>query len=151
VTNRKKKNDTSNLTVKELATKVEDLAPSFVESKVAELAQRILQLENIIKGKDQEIQHLKEMLDSAIPSFEPESKPLTQEELIALKQLELLMHDANNRRLTLEEVKIFDILVKNKRLAQGESTGVVDMVKLPKNKSKLIEIASRPVKDGEDS
>ena len=154
---RKKKNDTSSIDVKELGSQVESLAPALqqtLELKAVELSQRILQLENTIKGKDQEIAHLRDMLDKMVPqidSFEAAPVMPTSEEIIALKQLDLIQQDANSRRLTLEEVKIFDILVKNKRLAQGKATDTVDMVKLPKEKAQLIKIASRPVKDGEEN
>lgn len=51
-------------------------------------------------------------------------RPLSDEEEIASIQLEKIKNISRERALTLEEVKIYDLLVKNKRLAQGEVTDI---------------------------
>lgn len=119
------------------------------QKKNVELYQRLQDLEDIIKLKDEEIKHLKGLLDSSVPSYSP-SFVVNDEEVIAIKQLDLLKQASQLRPLSLEEVRIYDLLVKNKRLAQGASTNIVDTVKLPKDKAKLIEIASRKPNDQEE-
>lgn len=77
-----------------------------------------------------------------------EVAPVTDEEIIALKQLERLKKLALERELTLDEVKRMDLLVKNKRLAQGNATNINDNKKdLPKDvtPAQLIQIASRKI------
>ena len=75
--------------------------------------------------------------------------PPTDEELIADLQLRRLTEKAKLGELNLEEIKKYDLLVKNKRLAQGKSTSNVDQqAKLPQlPNSKLIEIAGKRRKE----
>jgi hypothetical protein len=75
--------------------------------------------------KNQTIKHLEEMLKRApLPvvrspkAFDPPSA----EQQIAVTQIERLRLASEQRALTLEEAKLFDILVKNKRLADDKST-----------------------------
>lgn len=73
---------------------------------------------------------------------------LTDEEIIAVKQLERLKKMSMDRELTLDEVKRMDLLVKNKRLAQGAATNINgDKKDLPKDVTpkQLIQIASRKI------
>jgi hypothetical protein len=44
------------------------------------------------------------------------------EELICIEQIELLKQKSTGRELTLDEVRRLDILIKNLRLIQGQST-----------------------------
>lgn len=139
---------------------IQDLEKNYEESSLkiqvdgyqkrnVELFQRIQDLENLLKTKEDEIKHLKELLDSSVPSFSP-NLIVDDAEVIAIKQLELLKQSSQMRPLSLEEVRIYDLLVKNKRLAQGDSTNIVDTVKLPKDKAKLIEIASKKINGQEE-
>jgi cell division septum initiation protein DivIVA len=74
---------------------------------------------------------------------------VTDEELIAQVQLERLKYKALEQELTIEEIKKYDLLVKNKRLVEGNSTFNADYKKLPDNVTdeELIQIAATPVKE----
>ena len=74
---------------------------------------------------------------------------LSDEELIAQLQLERIKFKALEQELTLEEIKKYDLLVKNKRLAEGNATVVADYKKLPDNVSDadLLQIASGQIKE----
>lgn len=91
---------------------------------------------------EEEISHLKSILfkqaDSGI------AIQMTDEELIADIQLRKMCEKAKGQVLSLEDVKIFDLLVKNKRLAQGNPTTIDGKKGLPElPSSKLIQIASQ--------
>lgn len=105
-----------------------------------------------ISKKNEEIGHLQSMVGQMVPVVQahPDNKrkiqvELTPEEEISLTQLDRLRKIAQTRALTLEETKIFDLLVKNKRLSQDEST-----INLSKSQWRtvdevdLLQIASRP-------
>lgn len=114
------------------------------------LIDQLRDLKQALLDRDSKIAHLEALLKSNQPvvsSYSPLSGPITDEEEIALKQLEILKQASQMRPLSLEEIKIYDLLVKNKRLAQGASTQVIDTVKLPKEKTKLIELASRKINE----
>ncbi len=108
-----------------------------------------------ISDKTEKIKSLEEMLKRApLPVVQPKSKLVvnpTSEEEIATLQLERLRHAAQSRQLTLEEVRMYDLLVKNKRLSQDEST-----INLNKgsyrdvSEADLLKIA-RPVGDTDES
>jgi hypothetical protein len=95
--------------------------------------------------KEEEIAHLKQILSKSIP-VEGEVIKIdpSDEEIIAEIQLRKIREISRTRDLTLDEVKRFDLLVKNKRLAKGDAT-VIETNKLPTNLSKndLIKIATR--------
>ena len=96
-----------------------------------------------IAAYEEEISHLKAMLfkqaDTGIVM------QMTDEELIADIQLRKMSAKAKEQVLSLEDVKIFDLLVKNKRLAQGNATNINDNKSLPAKlaPSTLIQIASQ--------
>jgi hypothetical protein len=86
-------------------------------------------IEKLLKDlskKNEEIAHLQTLVSTAVPVKVPEKKKnafqFTPEEEIAMIQLDRLRKIAATRALTLEETKIYDLLVKNKRLSQDEST-----------------------------
>lgn len=147
-------NVTSNtLNIQDIETQYQDSALKVqvegYQKKNIKLFERIQKLEDSLKLKEEEIKHLKDLLDSSVPSYTP-NFVVNDEEVIAIKQLELLKQASQIRPLSLEEVRIYDLLVKNKRLAQGDSTNIVDTVKLPKDKAKLIEIASKKINGQEE-
>jgi len=75
-----------------------------------------------IKNKNDEIASLKSLLSKSVPLITDASKPeTTPEEQIADLQLASLLAAAQKRVLTLEETRMYDLLVKNKRLAQEKS------------------------------
>lgn len=86
-------------------------------------------IDKLLKDNSQkleEIKHLQSVVAQTVPVLKkPETKLVTSvapEEEIAHLQLERLRQAAKSRTLTLEETRMFDLLVKNKRLAQDEST-----------------------------
>lgn len=135
---------------------IHDISEKFVQATVIDkfeqdnirLSQELQDLKKQLKEKDSKIEHLELMLKSiANPTYMPILPEVTDEEMIALKQLERLKEAAQIRPLSLEEVRIYDLLVKNKRLAQGSATDIMDTVKLPQDKKELIKIASKKIKD----
>jgi hypothetical protein len=79
-----------------------------------------------IHKKNEEITSLKHLLSQSVPLITAPidlSKPeISPEEQIADLQLAVLLSAAQKRTLTLEEARTYDLLVKNKRLAQDKST-----------------------------
>src|ERR1019366_7412982 len=79
-----------------------------------------------IKNKNEEIASLKSLLSKSVPIIAPAvdaAKPeITPEEQIADSQLARLNEAAQKRVLTLEETRMYDLLVKNKRLSQEKSS-----------------------------
>lgn len=140
--------------IDDLAVKVSTPNPEYIkkleEHNVA-LQQMVNNLNTQLTQKTQEIQHLMELLNKSVPTI-GEVSPIipTDEEVIAEFQLKALKAAAMVRDLTLDEVKRYDLLVKNKRLAQGSPTTIDGQAKkLPANldNSSLIQIASHKLKD----
>lgn len=78
-----------------------------------------------LNQKAEEIKSLQSLVSQTVPVIKKGEKldlSVTPEEEIAALQLERLRSAARNRTLTLEETRMFDLLVKNKRLSQDEST-----------------------------
>jgi hypothetical protein len=76
-----------------------------------------------LSKKNEEVAHLKELVSKSVPIIQPPNQPkLSPEEDIAEVQLAKLNQIAKTRSLTLEEVRMYDLLVKNKRLSQNKST-----------------------------
>ena len=108
------------------------------------LNQTIDKLMAKISAQEEEIVHLKSIMFKDTPIIEGLVAPMTDEEMIADIQLRRLTERAKMSELTLEEIKKYDLLVKNKRLAQGKPTGIDGSKKLPElPASKLIQIASQ--------
>lgn len=121
------------------------------QEKCVALSMTIDELLKKLESKEDEIMHLKQMLSSTVPVIgEPSRLILSDEEVIADIQLQKLKDNARMRELTLDEIKKFDLLVKNKRLAQGNAT-TINADKLPKDtsKEKLLQIAAKKPNSGE--
>lgn len=74
-----------------------------------------------LSRRQEEINQLKQTVEQL--KYAPTVKmEFSAEEEIADVQLERLRQSSKTRALTLEETKQFDILVKNKRLSQDQST-----------------------------
>jgi hypothetical protein len=75
------------------------------------------------KKLQQEVDHLKELIVNSVPLLE-NCKTIIKSpaEIICELQIERLQEDAMARKLTLEETKQLDLLIKNKRLLNGDST-----------------------------
>lgn len=115
------------------------------------LQQMINTLNTQLTQKTQEVQHLMELLAGMTPVVGEVNKLMpSDEEVIADLQLKSLKASALVRDLTLDEVKRMDLLVKNKRLAQGAATTIDGQAKklLPNtDRSTLIQIASHKLKE----
>lgn len=76
---------------------------------------------------------------------------ITDEDLITQTQLERIKFKAMEQELTLEEIKKFDLLVKNKKLSEGNPTVIADYKKLPDDvkEEDLIRLAAVPLKEDE--
>lgn len=78
---------------------------------------RIKQLEN-------EVHHLQQLLAETTPLIEDSNvaKIIKSPELVICEaQIQILQNRALQKELTLEEVKTFDLLVKNKKILLGEA------------------------------
>lgn len=150
----RKKNDTSKeeITVISAPTMTKNLSTSVLRTSLAKmekdnigLSQTVDKLIAELSNKDKEIKHLKEMLLTS-GSNKTVRIEVTDEEHIAELQLDRLKKKAELGELTLEEVKKYDLLVKNKRLAKGDPTTVnADFRAIPQNpedKRKLLQMAS---------
>jgi predicted nucleic acid-binding Zn-ribbon protein len=77
-----------------------------------------------LNKKQEQIDHLETLLAQTVPVVREESKVIASvsaEEEIAIFQLERLRQSAKARVLTLEEARMYDILVKNKKISQEEA------------------------------
>jgi hypothetical protein len=112
--------DVANLSIEQLKR---DLLSLRRENQAA--MKTIEKLLKDINKKNEEIQHLTELVANSVPLIAPpvvilENK-ISPEEEIAEIQLHKLNQIAKTRSLTLEETRMYDLLVKNKRLAQEKS------------------------------
>lgn len=118
----------------------------------------MLTIDKLLKDanvKTEEIKHLQSLVSQTVPVIKKESQKLSlavsPEEEIAQTQLERLRQAAKSRILTLEETRMFDLLVKNKRLVLDEST-----INLGKNQYRdvtdadLLKLAASQVKSPDD-
>lgn len=124
------------------------LAQSYInlEKKAIGLSQTIELMTKALDEKDAEIAHLKQLLNGLTPVIGESSltTETTDEELIANLQLKKLVEAGKIRDLTLDEIRKFDLLVKNKRLAKGDATDIKGDSKDKKyDKPKLLELASK--------
>lgn len=147
----KTKGDSSNKGITELQKEfLEQSKVKSLEDNITNLNATIDKLLKQIEIKDNEILELQQRINENHPAITNLAAPLADEELISSAQLERLKNAALNRELSLEEVKKFDLLVKNKRLAQGEATTIdANYRSLPANiqKTELIRIASKKAKE----
>ena len=136
---------------------VDNIDINVLRRRVAELEKHNVALQltidkfnNALSKKEEEITHLQSMLGATAPLLHiPNiSTNISDEEIIAEQQLERLKQKAKTAELTLEEVKKFDLLVKNKRLAQGASTSngeYKDVTNSSSSKKKLLTLATTAI------
>lgn len=123
-----------------------------------EVKAALLTIDRLLKDANtqrEKISHLESLISQAVPVVKKENQKLTvtvaADEEIAVLQLERLRQAAQSRTLTLEEIRAYDLLVKNKRLVLDEST-----INLGKNQYRdvadtdLLKIAATQVKDFDD-
>ena len=133
--------DDSNLINIEDIIPVEDDYRKQLEEKCFYLNKTIQELNKTLQQKMEEIAHLKKLLEHSPAAGVV--MPMSDEEEIASIQLEKIKQISRERKLTLEEVKQYDLLVKNKRLSQGDVTNINGVTSLSKSLAKkdLIKIA----------
>lgn len=118
-----------------------------LEKVVVDLKQQNEQYKKDIDKKDREIAHLKELLHKAIPLIEESGKEMplipTDEEIITTIQLARIKDKAEQGPLTYDDVRAFDLLVKNRRLAQNKPTANWQATKIKDitSEKELIDIA----------
>jgi hypothetical protein len=108
--------------------------------------EKLIAANKFINQQAEEIEHLKKLLNDAIPS----SSVLlpTDEEVIADTQLARLKTAALERTLSLDECRALDLLVKTKRIAKDAASEIIDHKGLPKTltQNELVKIAVRKPK-----
>lgn len=127
-----------------------DLQDSYLklEKKCNGLSETIDSLIKQLELKEDEILQLKKALSQSVPtSNQAINLILSDEEVIADIQLNKLKDSARVRQLTLDEIRMFDLLVKNKRLAQGNATTIDGQAKSNKNMNptELLTLASKKI------
>lgn len=119
---------------------VTELTIAALEQKCYELSKSLVDTNKILTEKISEIAHLKRLLEGTTNIIQP----LTDEEEIAIVQLGKIKEKSRAGALTLEDVKIYDTLVKNKRLSQGDVTNINGVTAISKlDKKSLIQIAGK--------
>mgnify|MGYP001559843260 CR=1 FL=1 len=94
-----------------------------------------------IKDVEAELAHAKMLLDRL--DIANIVKPISDEEEIASIQLQKIKLLSRERALSLEEIKMYDLLVKNLKLAKGEVTDIQGHKSLSKtSKPDLIRLAA---------
>lgn len=151
-------NDSSNnlVSIQDMADKAElnmlRLKVIQMEKDNTALGESLDKALHALEKKYQEIKHLQQLLHGAVPNLTTLAQPISDEEMIALRQLESLKLSAMTRELTLEEIKKYDLLVKNKRLAQGNPTQIdAEFERLPSDTTELKKLASRKIKPEEET
>jgi len=141
-----------------MSENIVDLAIKFKEKTKAELqkysddqyralvaaAQKITELQA-------EVEHLKQLLTTTVSIVQDsnvESVIKSPELCVVEAQIEILSRRALQLEMTLEDAKLLDILIKNKKLLTGEATTIVAEKKLKQKYSdaELVKIASEPKK-----
>ena len=126
---------------------INQLQTKFLGSGVPEHKLAILEEENIALKQtvSKLLVEIDRLHDKEQGSDIIELGPITSEMLIIEKQIQFLKATALTRMLSLEETKILDIHIKNKRLLEGSSTSILDaeFKSLPANMSdeELLRIA----------
>lgn len=94
-----------------------------------------------LKDAESELAHTKLLLDRL--DIANIVKPISDEEEIASIQLQKIKLLSRERALSLEEIKMYDLLVKNLKLAKGEVTDIQGHKSLSKtSKPDLIRLAA---------
>ncbi len=117
-----------------------------------------LTIDKLLKEQNKQldiIKHLEGLVSQTVPVIKKDGPKLltvaSAEEEISLSQLERLRQASKVRTLTLEEIRAYDLLVKNKRLVLDEST-----INLGKNQyrdvsdAELLKLAAVEVKPNGD-
>lgn len=94
-----------------------------LEEKCIILSKALDEMTKKLKTKEEEILHLKFLLNSKVEGSGGvlDVKPPSEEELIIEAQIRMLKTGALQRELSLDEVKRFDLLMKNKKLIKEKN------------------------------
>lgn len=148
--------------IKSVETNVSELSIEQLKKEVISLRREnhaaMLTIDRLLKeqnNKLEQIKHLENLISQNVPVIKKVNEKLTiaisSETEIAEIQLERLRQASKTRALTLEEIRAYDLLVKNKRLVLDEST-----INLGKNQYRdvadadLLKIAASQVKPTDD-
>lgn len=109
--------------------------------ELEDLASENNKLRLLLRDKEAELAHVKLLLDRL--DIANIVKPISDEEEIASIQLQKIKLLSRERALSLEEIKMYDLLVKNLKLAKGEVTDIQGHKSLSKtSKPDLIRLAA---------
>jgi hypothetical protein len=103
-----------------------------------------------INKLEEEITHLQQMLASMTPLVGKTERIIKSPELCIVEaQIDILQNRALQKELTLEEVKVLDLLIKNKKLLSNEPTTINGTAKHKKDYSEdeLLKLARIGPKD----
>lgn len=107
-------------------------------------------LANKLEQANAKIKHLENLLTKHVPVIGNSQRLITSDEqTITEMQLQFLKEKALTRELTLDEIKKYDLLIKNKRLSEGQSTVNTEYKTLPTDvsSSDLVQIASQTIEE----
>lgn len=139
---------------------IKALKESYVNSGVPEHKLLVLEEENkaLKETVTKLLAEIERLHDKEITSSLIVLEPASAELMIIEKQIQLLKATALTRMLSLEETKILDIHIKNKRLLEGSSTSILDaeFKSLPANMSdeellRIAESVESPKSEGQGS
>ena len=135
---------------------IKDLEKTFADSPA--MTEDINYLKKLLDAKETLINQLFKKIDELqdIDRSKVIKLNLTAEEQICEIQIQSLLKTSQIRDLTLEETKKLDLLIKNKRLYNNQSTLNADHTVLPSDDKniddeRLMELASVQNKKGDDS
>lgn len=149
ISNQIQKNDSTNLEVlniNEVGDKVAEQAEISLREKNVLLSQAIENLLRTIEQKEEEILSLRNQISNPSPNQVVVDLP-SEEELIIDSQIRMLKSGALTRELTLDEVKRFDLLIKNKKIINEDSKKgkTLDAKNNNKNVNDLVKLASKTI------
>lgn len=131
-------NSSNVVSMEQIAQEAKELAHKKVTKKLEEdnvgLSETVDKLLKLLQDKENEIDHLKRMMGNTVPIIGDLS--MSNEELIAEKQIARLKEFSMIRELTLDEAKRLDIFVKIKN-------GNQDKEDPNKNKSPLKDVTPK--------
>lgn len=118
--------------IKSVETNVSELSIEQLKKEVLTLRREnyaaLMTVDKLLKDanqKNEQIKHLENLVSTTVPVIKKTNDKIavvSSETEIAEIQLERLRQASQNRSLTLEEIRAYDLLVKNKRLVLDEST-----------------------------
>lgn len=129
--------------IEEQLKKLKDIA--YLNKEIDELKKQLI-------SKDKEIAALKAKAVQSNGESDGDVSNLSSssEEVIARTQLALLEQKAMIQPLSLEEVRIYDLLVKNLRLSTDQATNTTKVLPVGTSKDDLLKLAQANVKENDE-